>query len=196
VAGKFLKVDILEPDNETISAVSCVLEAGGTVLYPSDTVYGIMADASCLQAVESICTMKGYRTIRPFIILAGSVKRVLELTTQKLSEHTMSSCWPGPVTLILKGAGSVPLWLLSQTGTVAVRIPSDPLTRRILDSVGFDIVTTSANKKENPFPLSTQEIPETIIESAAMVLDGGTLYHRRPSRIIDVSGKDPVEIRN
>jgi L-threonylcarbamoyladenylate synthase len=196
VAGNYLQVDILEPGIEIVSAISCVLEAGGTVLYPSDTVYGITADASCLQAVESICTMKGYSTIRPFIVLAGSVKRALELTTQKALGHLMNRHWPGPVTLILKGAESVPQWLLSQAGTVAVRVPSDPLTCRILDSIEFDLVTTSANSKGSSFPLSTEEIPEIIIESAAMVLDGGTLHHRKPSRIIDVTGKDPVEIRN
>ena len=196
MAGKFLEVDILKPDEETVSAVSSVIKAGGTAIYPSDTVYGILADASCLQAVESICTMKGYRTVRPFIILAGSMKRVLELTTQKALEHLMNRYWPGPVSLILEGASSVPQWLLSQAGTVAVRVPSDPLTCRILDSVDFDLVTTSANSKGSPFPLSTEEIPDIIIESAAMVLDGGKLHHRKPSRIIDVTGKDPVEIRN
>ncbi|MCK5133122.1 MAG: threonylcarbamoyl-AMP synthase [Candidatus Sabulitectum sp.] len=195
MAGKVFRIDISKPVEETAETVSSVLKAGGTVVYPSDTVYGILADASCLQAVKSVAEMKGYSQIRPFIVLVKSVTRALELTSKKDAEQTMKKHWPGSVTLILPASDAVHSWLVSDTDTVALRIPSDRLSTKILSCSGLDLVTTSANKKGAPFPLSTGRVHPGILDSVSIILDSGPLPDRKPSRIIDVTNETPVDLR-
>lgn len=195
MAGKVFRIDISKPAVETAETVSTVLKAGGTAVYPSDTVYGILADASCLQAVKSVAEMKGYSEIRPFIVLVKSVTRALELTSKKNAEQIMKKHWPGPVTLILPASDTVHPWLVSNTGTVALRIPSDQLSVEILKQSGLDLVTTSANRKGEPFPLNTGTVHPEILDSVFIILDGGSLLDRKPSRIIDVTNETPVVVR-
>lgn len=196
MAGRFVQVDTTDPDTHTVSDVSAVLESGGTVVYPSDTVYGILADSSNHKAVERVAELKGYLGLRPFIVLVRGVERALELTSQKSLEPLMNRYWPGPFTLVLKAAETVPPWLVSREGTVALRIPSDKLSDRLLRETGVDLVSTSANQKGDPFPLSIQAIPDLILKGVSVVLDGGLLQNRKPSRIIDITGERPVEIRS
>lgn len=196
MAGKILKVDISMPAEETVLAVSSVLESGDTVLYPSDTVYGIMADSSNPQAVKAVAEIKGYSEIRPFIVLVESVARALELTSEKSKELIMKKYWPGPVTLVLPASDAVHPWLLSDTGTVALRIPSDPLSMKILKYTSLELITTSANRKGESFPLSTDSINPEVLKSASLILDGGPLPDRKPSRIIDITGEKPIERRS
>ncbi len=196
MAGKVLSTDISIPAEETVETVSSALQAGETVVYPSDTVYGIMADASCLKAVKSVAAMKGYGEIRPFIVLVRSVTRALELTSKKSTEQIMKKYWPGPVTLILPASDAVHPWLLSEAGTVALRIPGDSLSIKILQYTGLDIISTSANRKGETFPHSTNAVHTEILESAFLILDGGLLPRRKPSRIIDVTKEIPVDVRS
>jgi L-threonylcarbamoyladenylate synthase len=195
VAGRVIRVDISNPDAETVSAVSAVLQSGGTVVYPSDTVYGVLADASSLAAVKKVAEIKGYTELRPFIILVESVKKALKFTSDKSLESAMRQHWSGTVTLVVPGARSVPEWLISREGTVAVRLPSDRFSRILLRQTGLDLVSTSANTKGDPFALSVESVPQEILYSVSMVLDGGTLSGRRPSRVVDLTGECPVDVR-
>ncbi|MCD4708524.1 MAG: threonylcarbamoyl-AMP synthase [Candidatus Sabulitectum sp.] len=195
MAGKVLSTDISTQAEETIEMVSSALQAGEAVVYPSDTVYGIMADASCLKTVKSVAAVKGYSKIRPFIVLVGSVTRALELTSKKSAEEIMRKHWPGPVTLILPASDAVHPWLLSDSGTVALRIPGDPLSTAILKHTGLDIISTSANRKGETFPHGINAVHPEILESAFLILDGGLLPLRKPSRIIDATKETPVDIR-
>lgn len=195
MAGKVLSTDISITAEETIEMVSSALQAGEAVVYPSDTVYGIMADASCQKAVKSVAVMKGYSKIRPFIVLVQSVTRALKLTSKKSAEEIMRKYWPGPVTLILPASDAVHSWLLSDSGTVALRIPGDPLSTAILNHTGLDLVSTSANRKGETFPHGINAVHPEILESVFLILDGGSLPLRKPSSIIDVTKEIPVNTR-
>ena len=175
--------------------VSSVLKDRGTVIYPSDTVYGIMADASSRKAVDSVAAIKGYTAIRPFIVIVEDITRALELTSKKNAKQIMEEHWPGPVTLILPASHAVPKWLTGDSGAIALRIPSDRLSQKILKHSGLDLVTTSANKKSESFSNSISTIPKDILEAVSMILDGGALPVRNPSRIIDYTKDNPVEVR-
>jgi len=196
VAGKFLHLDILEPDEETVSAVSCVIKAGGTVIYPSDTVYGIIADSGNRAACQAVAAIKGYSSVRPFIVLVPDIESALTLVSTSGSVVLMRKYWPGPVTMVFKASRIVPDWLVSPGGTVALRQPADKLSQAILKETGRFLVTTSANRKAEPFPLTVESIQAEITLKTDITLDGGSLQSRRPSRILNCTGSIPVELRN
>ncbi len=198
MAGKVLRIDTDSLNGETASAVSSVIRVGGTVIYPSDTVYGILAACSNRAACSKVAAMKGYESIRPFIVLIPDVETALSfITTEKTdSARLMHEYWPGPVTLVFKACAAVPEWLISKQGTVALRIPGDTLSRAILKESGECLITTSANPKGQPFPLSIHEISEEITSSVDLTLNSGRLTNRKPSRVIDCTGAVPVELRH
>ncbi|PIE51225.1 hypothetical protein CSA37_12805 [Candidatus Fermentibacteria bacterium] len=186
MAGRTIQADVMNPSEEVVSAASSVLHEGGIVVYPSDTVYGLMAGSESKDAHSRIIHLKGYSEPRPFIHLVGSFEDAMERTTGKSNlQQWMEKYWPGPVTLLLpKGKEKI-----------AIRIPADPLSRAVLSVSGLCLISTSANLKGEDDPLSTNDIPESILAGADLVIDGGTLTRRKPSMIIDISGPKPVRLR-
>lgn len=198
MAGKVIRIDTESLNEETASAVSSVIRLGGTLIYPSDTVYGILAACSSRSACSKVSAMKGYTNIRPFIILIPDLNTALSLvkTKENDSARLMYEYWPGPVTLVFRADTAVPDWLVSQQGTVALRVPGDTLSRTILKDSGKNLITTSANLNGQPFHLSIQDISEAITSSVDLILDSGTLTSRKPSRVIDCTGPSPIELRH
>ena len=195
MAGRVLRVDTEFPEEETVKAVSSVIEAGGTAIYPSDTVYGIIADCHNRTACGKVTAIKGYKTLRPFIILVPDRESALAMTTQKNAVQFMQEHWPGPVTLVFKADSTVPEWLVSANGTVALRLPADPLSMAILKKTGRFLLTTSANQKGEPFPLTTDSIDHRIRGSVDLTLNAGPLPFRNPSKVMDCTGMEPVKTR-
>lgn len=185
MAGRILTVDIQNPAEETVQAVSSVLLQGGVVLYPSDTVYGLLADSRSESAFNRITDLKGYYSPRPFIILVGSVKDALSRTTFFNRQDLMEKYWPGPVTLLLP----------CYEGKIALRWPADPFSNAVLAASGVFPVTTSANLKGGVNPCAVADIPDSIIQGVDLVVDGGSLQGREPSMIIDLTGAEPVRVR-
>ncbi len=196
VAGRVLHVNTELPEEEAVTAVSSVIETGGTVIYPSDTVYGIIADYRNRAACEKVAQIKGYTAIRPFIILIPDIASALMLTTSAHAERYMRQHWPGPVTLVFQASSTVPEWLVSTSGTVALRQPADRLTTAIMKATGRFLITTSANRKGEPFPLGMLAINSHMVNSVDLTLNAGQLKLRRPSRILDCTGSTSVEVRN
>jgi L-threonylcarbamoyladenylate synthase len=195
VAGEILPVDIANPCEETVWKVSSALLEGGIVVYPSDTVYGILADANNKEVYREVALAKGYTESKPFIILAGSIAAALEMTSGIDAEEIMKKYWPGPVTLVFPASGTVNEWQVGGTGTIALRVPADPLTTAVLARSGLKLVSTSANQRGGPSPLSLDDIPETLKSLSSITLDGGRLAGREPSRILDYTGSKPLILR-
>ena len=185
VAGRVLSVDIQNPAEETVQAVSSVLLQGGVVLYPSDTVYGLLADSRSESALNRITALKDYNSPRPFIVLVGSILDAMEKTTSVSCRDYMEKYWPGPVTLLLPGV----------EGKIALRWPADPFSNAVLAASEVSPVTTSANLKGGVNPCAVDEIPDSIIQGVDLVIDGGPLQGREPSMILDLTGEEPVRIR-
>ncbi len=108
----------------------------------------------------------------------------------------MQQHWPGPVTLVFEASRDVPEWLTSKDGTVALRIPADQLSQDLLRETDTFLITTSANTKDQPFPLSAQEIENEIRTLVDLTLSSDQLPLSKPSRIIDCTGPIPVETRS
>lgn len=186
---------ILKPCEETVKAVSSILSAGGLVVYPSDTVYGLLAHARSREACIRLALLKGYDSPRPFIVLTESIDEALLLTTKRDARSQMEKFWPGPVTLILPASPDVPSWLLGPAGGIALRVPADPLSQSILRETSLNLVSTSANHSGGMNPVDPARIPESILEGVQAVIDGGVLFGRKPSRVIDLTGDEPKILR-
>lgn len=196
VAGRVFVVNTELPEEEAVTAVSSVIKAGGTAIYPSDTVYGIIADSHNRDACETVAGIKGYTALRPFIILIPDIASALTLTAKADAKNLMHQHWPGPVTLVFKANSVVPEWLVSSSETVALRQPADQLSQAILKETGRFLITTSANTTGQPFPLSMSTVNRQIINSVDLILDAGTLHARKPSKVLDCTGPTPVEARS
>jgi L-threonylcarbamoyladenylate synthase len=190
-----LRIDRSSPDGGSVRRASGILLSGGVVLYPSDTVYGLMCRADDPAAVARVGRLKGYTGGRPYILLVsgtGMASGIALLDGPGLT-GLLGRLWPGPVTVVLPAALSCPDWVRSPDGTVALRHPADPLSTMILAGTGVPLVSTSANAAGGRPALDPARIPGDLAVSVDLFLDGGVLPDRGPSRIIR-PGRDGIEV--
>jgi L-threonylcarbamoyladenylate synthase len=167
------------------------------VLYPSDTVYGLLCDAADPDAVRRLGELKGYARRRPFIVLAGDLGEAVRIA--RLGEAAISVArrlWPGPLTLVGPAASEAPAHLLSDAGEIAVRCPADPISKMLLELYGAPLVSTSANLAGQPHPASVEEVPSVIRTGCALLLDGGPVAGgRKPSTVARIGPDGPEVLR-
>lgn len=197
MAGSILFVDLYNPEQEVVLTASSLLKEGKIIVYPSDTVYGILADGSNKQAVESVTQVKGYTEHRPFIVLVKDIKGAMQLACMekigKLEEA--KEFLENSNTVILPASSKAPKHAVSTFGTIALRVPQDPLSLGILNYSSLNLISTSANIKTELFPLSVKQIPEQILSRVALVINAGSLVNRTPSQIFDLTGNTPKQLR-
>jgi L-threonylcarbamoyladenylate synthase len=148
-AGPF-EVDVNAPDEDLIAEAGRRLRAGGIIAHPSDTVYGLAAAAHHPEALARLARLKGRPEERPFILLIDESGRVQQLahSIPRYVIEWMSRIWPAPLTLILKGRPDVPG--RAPDGSVALRCPAQPLTRKLVREAAGLLASTSANKTGEP----------------------------------------------
>ncbi|MGK4582986.1 L-threonylcarbamoyladenylate synthase [Kitasatospora sp. HPMI-4] len=172
------------------------IRRGELVVLPTDTLYGIGADAFSPEAVGGLLAAKGRGRNMPSPVLVGSPTTLHGLVTD-FSERAwelVDAFWPGGLTLVAKHQPSL-RWDLGETrGTVAVRMPLHPVAIELLNNTG-PLAVSSANKSGSPAPATCDDAFAQLGESVAVYLDGGTAEHATPSTIVDVTGKVPVLLR-
>jgi L-threonylcarbamoyladenylate synthase len=175
-----------------ISSAVTVLREGGVAVLPTETSYMLAVNATDLQAIDRIRTLKGRPLDMQFSVAFADVSKasmwtVWDSVAQKLAARFL----PGPLTIILPKRLKCPPVHASEGQTLGVRIPDFPPLLDILDRVDFPVTATSANPHGGPEPYS----PEMCISNVNFFLDIGTLPRNTPSTIIDVSGAIPRIIR-
>lgn len=182
---RVLSVSLDSPEQAVIDAALETLESGGLLLYPSDTVYGIMCRAGRKDSADRLARLKGYPGPRPFITLLPDIERALALAEADAGALRLAGeSWPGPVTLVLPAGPAVPPWMKAADGTVALRVPADPLSRAILTGAGCPMSSTSANVAGEEPPRELGRVVRQILQSVDCALDGGALRTSGPSRIL------------
>ncbi|MGM0627018.1 MAG: L-threonylcarbamoyladenylate synthase [Candidatus Fermentibacterota bacterium] len=183
-----LRVSLDQPEREAQARASRVLDGGGAVLYPSDTVYGLLCDATAPEAVAGMARLKGYPRPRPFIVLVDGMETARRLARFSRGALRLAAAfWPGPLTLVLPAGEKTLPHVLSKSGEIALRRPADPLSRGLLSGLGRPLASTSANPAGAAHPLSVTEVDDCITAGCALVLDGGELPPRPPSTVARVS---------
>ncbi|WP_020386463.1 L-threonylcarbamoyladenylate synthase [Kribbella catacumbae] len=172
------------------------IEAGDLVVLPTDTVYGIAADAFKADAVQRLLDAKGRGRDMPPPVLISVVESLDALATDipDAGRKLCEAFWPGPLTVICHAQGSL-MWDLGDTqGTVALRVPDHENTRELLSRTG-PLAVSSANLSGQPAALDVYDAEAQLLDTVAVYLDGGITTAGEPSTIVDLTGEVPHVVR-
>jgi len=174
-----------------------VLRRGDVVGLPTETVYGLAADALDPAAVRRIFAIKGRPADNPLIVhlhTAQELERVVATTTP-LARALAASFWPGPLTLVLDAGDAVPAVTTGGLRTVAVRVPDHPVAAALLAAVDRPLAAPSANRSGRPSPTTAQHVATDLGDDLEVVLDGGPCPVGVESTVVDARGDQPVVLR-
>jgi tRNA threonylcarbamoyl adenosine modification protein (Sua5/YciO/YrdC/YwlC family) len=184
--------DVREDATDGVAQAVAALRRGDLAVLPTDTVYGIAADAFSPPAVDRLLAAKGRGRDMPVPVLVGAW-RGLDGLAQHVTPTMRSlveACWPGPLTLIVRAAPSL-AWDLGETrGTVAVRMPLHPVALAVLAETG-PLAVSSANRTGQPPATEAAEAERQLGTGVAVYLDAGSTGDAVPSTIVDLTGDRP-----
>jgi L-threonylcarbamoyladenylate synthase len=190
---------IVKASDEAIRAAAEHLRAGRLVAFPTETVYGLGADATNGQAVAAIFAAKGRPRFNPLIVHVLGVAQASEHAAfTPLARQLADAFWPGPLTLVLERRAQSPLSDLVTGGltTLAMRAPDHPVARALLEATGRPLAAPSANRSGRISPTQAAHVLSDLGDKAAMILDGGPTAHGLESTVIDARGEAPVLLRS
>lgn len=180
-----------------IQQAAALLGQGELVAFPTETVYGLGANALSEEAVAKIFAAKGRPADNPLIVHIGRREelRKVALSWPAVVEGLTNRFWPGPLTLVLPRRPEIPSNVCAGLTTVAVRMPDHPLALRLLQAVSLPIAAPSANRSGRPSPTCAQHVLEDMDGLIAAVIDGGPTREGVESTVLDLSGAQPVILR-
>ncbi len=149
------------------------LKDGGTILYPTDTIWGLGCDATNVQAIQKIAEIKGRDASKSFIILVESEKRLQELVEVPEMAWEIIDLSEKPVTLVYNNPRGLPAELLATDGSIGIRLVKTPFLRKLISGVNKPIVSTSANLSGEKSPRSFADISQEVIEAVDTVATEG-----------------------
>jgi tRNA threonylcarbamoyl adenosine modification protein (Sua5/YciO/YrdC/YwlC family) len=179
-----------------VTAATTAIRAGELVVLPTDTVYGLGADAFDPAAVRRLLDAKGRGREMPPPVLVGSAATLeaLASTVPSWARDLVEHYWPGPLTIVVREQASLQ-WDLGETrGTVAVRMPHDPVALELLGRTG-PLAVSSANVTGRPAATDADQAADMLGDKVAVVLDGGPTSDDRPSTIVDCTSDRPRVLR-
>ncbi|HSK68364.1 MAG TPA: L-threonylcarbamoyladenylate synthase [Candidatus Limnocylindria bacterium] len=192
-AGKTL---LLPATQENVRKAAALLRAGGLVAFPTETVYGLGANALSEKAVEGIFRAKGRPADNPLIVHTASAQAAKDCGAwTPLADTLAAAFWPGPLTLIVRHTGMFPQAVTAGLDTVALRVPSHPAALALLAECEIPIAAPSANRSGRPSPTSALHVLEDFDGLIPMVLDGGDTAVGLESTVADARGGIPVVLR-
>jgi len=188
---------LLAADTDGILAAGDLLKNGALVAIPTETVYGLAADALNPLAVSRIFEAKGRPGDNPLIVHIADVNDWAPLVTHipENARRLAEAFWPGPLTIILPAAACVPQEVTAGLTTVAVRFPAHPVARAVIKTAGRPLAAPSANRSGSPSPTTALRVMEDMRGRIAAVLDGGNCDVGVESTVIDMSGDIPRLLR-
>jgi len=159
------------------------------IAFPTETFYGLGADALNPKAVEKLFEIKQRDRRNPILILVSNFTQVLDLVENvpTQAQPLITRLWPGPLTLVFKASNKVPNILTAGTGKIGIRIPGDPLTHQLLKVMAAPLTATSANRAGEESPTTAQQVLQTLGAELALILDAGPTPGGLPSTVVDVT---------
>ena len=190
-------IDPSRPDPSLLQEAVGALRRGALVGFPTETFYGLGANAMDQEAVARVFRVKGRAGSKPLLILVDSA-RMAESLALELSDDArtlMATHWPGPLTLVLRAAPELPALLGAGTGTVGMRVPGHPVALALVRAAGFPVTAPSANPSGAEPPTQAEEVRRFFDGKIELILDGGPTAGGRPSTVLDLSVSPPRLIR-
>lgn len=196
-ATKYWKVNANRPDPEIISRAGLILRRGGLVAFPTETVYGLGANALNSRAVSKIFAAKGRPADNPLIVHLARPDQVGAVAAgiSPVAAALMEKFWPGPLTLVLPGRGTVPKEVTAGLSTVAVRVPDHPVALALIGAAEVPVAAPSANISGRPSPTTAGHVLADLDGRIDAVLDGGPAGLGVESTVLDVTGEVPLILR-
>jgi L-threonylcarbamoyladenylate synthase len=191
-------MDIVEASAEAIEAAAEALRGGALVAFPTETVYGLGADATNARAVAAVFEAKGRPMFNPLIAHVASLEAAAELGEMtEAAARLARAFWPGPLTLVLarRPGGAVADLATAGLDTIAVRVPAHSVARALLRAAGVPIAAPSANRSGHVSPTRAAHVAADLGDRVAMILDGGTATIGLESTVVDATGAEPILLR-
>lgn len=187
----------VEKEKEKIRQAGEKIRRGGLVAFPTETVYGLGADALQATAASSIYLAKGRPSDNPLIvhIAAWEAMEHIALELPDTAKKLADAFWPGPLTMIVKKAACVPDETTGGLDTAAVRMPDHPVALALIEEAGGYIAAPSANTSGRPSPTTAQHVKEDLWGKIDIILDGGPVGIGLESTIVDLSSDIPTILR-
>lgn len=197
-----MQTEVIRIERNNINAqimqkAGSILKSGGLVAFPTETVYGLGADALNTEAAEKIYAAKGRPSDNPLIIHIadmGHLDKIVEYVPDE-AKKLADAFWPGPLTMILNKSACVPYGTTGGLDTVAVRMPSDKIAQELIRRGGGYVAAPSANISGRPSPTTAQHVYEDMNGRIPLILDGGAVEIGLESTIVDLTADVPVILR-
>jgi len=192
-----IAIDPLNPAEEALAGALAVLRSGGVIVYPTETFYGLGADAGNEKAVEKIYAIKGRMFAKPLPLIIGNPNH-LDRYAQQIPETArtlMADFWPGALTLVFEASGLVLPRLTGGTGKIGIRLSSHPVASRLSEMFSGPVTATSANLSGEKECSSADDIPEILRDRVDAVMDGGRTPGGLGSTVVDVTTDPPSLLR-
>jgi L-threonylcarbamoyladenylate synthase len=188
---------VLPATDEAIERAAARLRAGGLVVFPTETVYGLGADAENADAVRAMFAAKGRPADHPVIVHLAEARQIDEFAADAptAAKKLAAAFWPGPMTLVLRRSGRVSDLVTGGLPTVGLRVPSHPVAQKLLQAFSGPIAAPSANRFGRVSATRAEHVIEELAGRVDLVLDGGPCQVGLESTIIDVSGPSPAILR-
>ena len=187
---------LLPPDQSTYSLASDILKSGGLVAFPTETVYGLGANALDREAVLSVFAAKGRPADNPLIVHIHDRSQLEPLCiVPERALPLMNAFWPGPLTILCPKKPLVPDQVTAGLPTVAVRMPSHPVARAMLQACDLPVAAPSANSSGRPSPTTAAHVMDDMNGKIPLIIDGGMCDVGVESTVLDLCHGDPVILR-
>jgi L-threonylcarbamoyladenylate synthase len=180
-----------------LTEAAAILRAGGLVAFPTETVYGLGANALDADAVQRIYDAKGRPAINPLIVHVAGVAAARELTTDwtPLAQRLADAFWPGPLTLVLRKRAIIPGIVTAGGDTVGLRVPANAVALALLNEVQLPIAAPSANPANHVSPTTAQHVIDGLGDAIDLVIDGGPTTVGIESTVVDATDTVPRVLR-
>ena len=183
--------------NKDIARAARILQSGGLVAFPTETVYGLGADASSASAMAKLYAVKRRPVDHPVIVHFASADEAFSWSrdTPAVARQLAAKLWPGPLTLVLKRSEKAKDFVTGGQDTVGLRLPSHPVARELLQLFGRGVAAPSANRFGRVSPTTAAHVRADLGADVDLVLEGGPTEVGIESTIVDLSGAAPVLLR-
>jgi L-threonylcarbamoyladenylate synthase len=183
--------------DDAYEEICSILRSGGVIAFPTDTAYGLGADPFNEAAIDRIFQIKGRPDTKPILLVVSSIDMAESVAeTDEVFYELAKQFWPGPLTMILRAAESVPSKLTAGTRTIGVRWPMARFAAKLVTEFGAPITATSANRSGLPASITAEEVRNQLDESVHALIDGGELPSRGGSTVLDLTTDTPAVLRD
>ena len=194
---EILKIDADNSEERILTQAAEIIAAGGIVAYPTETFYGLGADATNEKAIENIFAVKGRNFKNPISLIIGQADDINPLVQDvpQTAKKLMAALWPGALTIVFSAADIVSPLLTAGSGKIGLRVSSHPIAMGIVQKLKRPLTATSANLSGAPECTRASEVAEQIGDKIDAIIDLGDTPGTAGSTIVDVTCRPPVILR-